>query len=107
MMKTDTLEATILPELGGKIASLRYKGVDLLQAPLRTYALRTWEMGFEESDASGFDECLPSVSACEIAGAAGVVRVPDHGEFWRLPCTVKRRGEHELKLTAMGRVLPL
>jgi galactose mutarotase-like enzyme len=107
VMKAGTLEAVILPELGGKIASFRYKGLELLQAPLREYALRTAEMGFEESDASGFDECLPSVSACEIAGAAGTVLVPDHGEFWRLPCAVEQRGEREVKLTATGKVLPL
>lgn len=111
IVKTDTLEVTVLPELGGKIASLRYKGrgpgLDLLQAPLREYALRTPGMAFDESDASGFDECLPTVSACTIAGAAGEVQVPDHGEIWQMPWAYDQRGERELRLTATGRLFPL
>ncbi|MGC2213898.1 MAG: hypothetical protein WA602_11900, partial [Silvibacterium sp.] len=83
LLKTDTLEVEMLPALGGKVSSLRRNGVELLQAPLRPYALRTAAMGFEASDASGFDECLPSVSECVIAGPSGEIGIPDHGEFWR------------------------
>jgi galactose mutarotase-like enzyme len=103
-LKTDTLQATVMPELGGKVSSLQYKGRELLQGPLRPYALRSAEMGFEESDASGFDECLPTVAECAIAGAG---RVPDHGEIWRLECEWEQKGERELRLSATGRVLPL
>lgn len=103
-MKTDTLTAEILPELGGKVASLRHHDVELLQPPLNPYAQRSATMGFEESDASGFDECLPSVSACEIAGE---IHIPDHGEFWRLPCKIEQPSENEVLLTASGSVLPL
>jgi len=107
VVKADTLEATLLPELGGKVASLRFRGMELLQGPLRAYAMRTASMDFEESDASGFDECLPTVAACTIAGAAGEVRVPDHGEFWRLPCAVDQRSEGEVALVATGKMFPL
>ena len=107
VLETDALSVEVLPALGGKVASLQYGGVELLQQPLQPYAARTPEMRFEESDASGFDECLPSVSACEIAEPAGMVRIPDHGEFWRLPCEVEMRGANEVKLTATGSVLPL
>ena len=55
ILKTDTLSATVLPALGGKIASLQRNGIELLQQPLRPYAARTLTMGFEESDASGLD----------------------------------------------------
>ena len=80
-VKTDTLEVEMLPALGGKVSSLRRNGIELLQAPLRPYALRTAAMGFDESDASGFDECLPSVSECVIAGPSGGGLSPDHGEL--------------------------
>jgi len=106
-MKANTLAVEVLPALGGKISSLRWKDVELLQAPLRPYAPRTAEMGFEESDASGWDECLPSIARCAIAGSRGSVAIPDHGEFWRLPCEMEQRGECEIRLTATGRVLPL
>jgi galactose mutarotase-like enzyme len=107
VLKTDTLTVAVLPALGGKIASLRRDDVELLQAPLRPYAPRTAAMGFEESEASGFDECLPSVSACVIAGPSGEIRIPDHGEFWRLPCEVEQHRLGEVQLTATGSVLPL
>lgn len=106
-MKADTFAAEVIPELGGKISSLRYRGVELLQAPLRNYRMPTPDMGFDESDASGMDECLPSVAPCEIAGPKGKVLVPDHGEFWRLPCTVDAAGDREARLAAESFMLPL
>jgi galactose mutarotase-like enzyme len=107
ILKTDTLTATVLPALGGKIASLQRNGTELLQQPLRPYAARTLTMGFEESDASGFDECLPSVAACAIDTPSGERQIPDHGEFWRLPCTVEAATSNQVKLAAVGLVLPL
>jgi galactose mutarotase-like enzyme len=76
-------EVTIFPQLGGKIASIRVSGQELLQAPLAPYGPRTQTMGFDEGDASGWDECLPSVASCTVETAAGKVPVPDHGDLWR------------------------
>jgi galactose mutarotase-like enzyme len=76
-------EVTIFPELGGKIASIRVCGLELLQAPLAPYGPRTQTMGFDEGDASGWDECLPSVASCTVETAAGKASVPDHGDLWR------------------------
>lgn len=104
VLKTDTLRAEILPALGGKVASLRSNGLELLHPPIRDYAVRTAQMGFEESDASGFDECLPTVAGCVLPDGT---EIPDHGEFWRLPCRVESAGERQAKLLAEGRVLPL
>lgn len=103
-MKTDTLAAEVIPELGGKVASLRHNGVDLLQSPLNPYAERSSTVGFDESDASGFDECVPSISACKIEGD---IRIPDHGEFWRLACQAEQPADNEILLTAIGSILPL
>jgi galactose mutarotase-like enzyme len=41
-------------------------------------------MRFEEGDASGWDECLPSVADCSVETAAGQAAVPDHGDLWRV-----------------------
>lgn len=108
ILKTDTFQVVVLPALGGKIASMVAlpKNVELMQQPLLPYASRTMTMGFEESDASGFDECLPSVAACEVETAAGRRAIPDHGEFWRLPHTWERNGQ-QLRLSAKGESLPL
>ena len=75
---------TFMPELGGKISSILAKDHELLQTPLAPYAPRTRTMGFDEGDASGWDECLPSVAACTVQTAAGPVEVPDHGDLWRV-----------------------
>jgi galactose mutarotase-like enzyme len=76
---------TLLPALGGKIASLRVGHHELLQAPLQPLAPRTTTVPFAESDASGWDECLPSVAPCTIQTEAGPATIPDHGDLWRVP----------------------
>ena len=83
-------ECSILfaPVLGGKIASLKVDGVELLQAPLAPAVPRTSTMAFDESDASGWDECLPSVAACEVETNSGTASIPDHGDLWRVPWQV-------------------
>jgi galactose mutarotase-like enzyme len=75
---------TLLPQFGGKIASICVKGNELLQAPLAAVAPRTRTMPFDASDASGWDECLPSVAACRVKTEVGVVEIPDHGDLWRV-----------------------
>ena len=109
VLQSENLRVTVLPELGGKIASLRWlpEGVELLQAPLAPYAGRTMSMGFDESDAGGFDECLPSVAACAIKTSGGVVQVPDHGDFWRIPWDAEAEEEDVIRLAATGLSLPL
>ncbi|MGA9671477.1 MAG: hypothetical protein WBQ94_19865 [Terracidiphilus sp.] len=85
---------TILPHLGGKIASIKVGNLELLQQPLADYAPRTRSMSFDSSDASGWDECLPSVAACEVETAGGTTSIPDrssipdHGDLWRVPWSV-------------------
>lgn len=84
LIQAGACAVVISPALGGKIASITVRGTELLQPPLRTPAPRTQTMGFEESDASGWDECLPSVAACTVKTAAGEAHVPDHGDLWRV-----------------------
>lgn len=74
----------LLPQFGGKIASICVKNRELLHAPLTEIVPRTRTMAFDEGDASGWDECLPSVAACSVKTNTGVVQVPDHGDLWRV-----------------------
>ncbi len=92
---------TLLPEFGGKIASIRVKEQELLQAPLAPLAPRTRTMAFDASDASGWDECLPSVAACEVRTEAGAAVVPDHGDLWREPWERQGSGTEELSSIAL------
>jgi galactose mutarotase-like enzyme len=85
VLRAGNLSLTLLPHLGGKIASIKTGETELLQAPLLPYAPRTQTMAFDEADASGWDECLPSVAACSIQLADGTnVQIPDHGDLWRV-----------------------
>ena len=112
-LQTGTLRAVVLPQLGGKIASLtllpagRRRGGQLLQGPLKPYALRSAELLFHESDGSGWDECLPSISACAVSWGGGTVEVPDHGDCWRLPWKVEEQADDVLRMSATGASLPL
>src|SRR5690348_8482629 len=75
---------TFLPSFGGKISSIRIGSQELLQRPLAPIAARTRTMAFDQSDASGWDECLPSVAACTVQTPSGSAQVPDHGDVWRV-----------------------
>jgi galactose mutarotase-like enzyme len=98
---------TLMPHLGGKIASLRVGPHELLQAPLHPYAPRTQTMPFSEGDASGWDECLPSVAPCTIRTAAGEANIPDHGDLWRVPWKVLSTTPDSATLRANCFSLPL
>jgi galactose mutarotase-like enzyme len=83
-LQNDVLRVALLPTFGGKITSLRSvrTGEEFLLPPLGGYHRVTPFANFSESDGGGFDECLPSVAACE--GSPGQDPVPDHGDLWRL-----------------------
>jgi hypothetical protein len=84
LIQAGTCAVTILPHLGGKIASIRVGETELLQGPLAPYGPRTRTMNFDAGDASGWDECLPSVAACAVKTSVGTARIPDHGDLWRV-----------------------
>jgi galactose mutarotase-like enzyme len=109
VLENSTMRVTVLPALGGKIASIVVLpgGEELLQQPLQPYALRTRYMTFDASDASGWDECLPSVAACEVQTASGTVSVPDHGDFWQVEWETISHDGNGLEISADGFSLPL
>lgn len=83
---TGSLTLTVIPALGGKISSLRdtRNGREWLwhnpRLPYRTFPHGS---GYVEADTGGWDECFPTVDACQYptqpwSGAA----IQDHGELW-------------------------
>jgi galactose mutarotase-like enzyme len=101
---SESLRVEVAPELGAKITSLWLPDLqqELLQAPLRPYAPRDRAMAFDAGEASGIDECIPTVSPCQLGSAS----LPDHGDFWRIPFRHRRDGD-ALLLDAEGFSLPL
>jgi galactose mutarotase-like enzyme len=97
LIRSGECAITILPRFGGKIASIRIGERELLQAPLAPIAPRTRTMSFDESDASGWDECLPSVAACSVETAVGTAEIPDHGDLWRTSWNGPGISDEELK----------
>lgn len=81
------LTLSMVPELGGRIISLRHHPTDRqwLFRP-REERLRRCRPGesFADSSHIGIDECIPTVGACEFQGRA----LPDHGSAWTEVWTV-------------------
>ncbi len=107
LIRNGDLRVVLSPHLGGKIASIQLKGKELLQEPLAPARPRTHELAFDESDASGWDECLPSVAACTVEGPNGPVAVPDHGDLWRVVWEPLGDGGTSVRLGASCFSLPL
>ena len=84
LIRAGACSITLLPRFGGKIASIRVGERELLQQPLSPIAPRTHTMTFDSGDASGWDECLPSVAACRVDTDEGSAEIPDHGDLWRV-----------------------
>ncbi len=110
VLHNGVLRVEVLPALGGKLSALAFagEGGELLQSPLKPYAPRTSAMPFDEGDASGWDECLPSVGTCSVRWGKGqTAAIEDHGDFWRVPFTVDEATETTLRMHADGTSLPL
>lgn len=75
---------SVLPRFGGKISSIRVLDQEMLQTPLAPIVARTQNIPFDAADASGWDECLPSVAECSVVTTAGPAQIPDHGDLWRV-----------------------
>lgn len=107
LIQSGNCTVTILPQLGGKIASIRAKDRELLQTPLAPLRPRTRTMAFDASDGSGWDECLPSVAPCTVETSAGPARIPDHGDLWRVAWEVAARSANSTTFRANCFSLPL
>ena len=87
LVDTGGLSLCLVPELGGKITSLRdlHSGREWLWRNLRMpYQVAEPNTSYVAvADTGGWDECFPTVAPCDYptapwAGAA----LPDHGELW-------------------------
>jgi hypothetical protein len=84
---TGLIELTLIPELGGKISSLRDVRTNrewLWRHPRYPYKRVPHGSSYiTEADTGGWDECFPSVAACSYPSDPWQgVPIQDHGELW-------------------------
>ncbi|TDT52023.1 DUF5107 domain-containing protein [Fonticella tunisiensis] len=85
ILESEVLKVVVLPDIGGKIASIYHKGKDfelLFQNKEKIYRRPELYAAFENYDASGFDDAFPTIDACRVMYDGKKVLYPDHGEVW-------------------------
>lgn len=112
-LRTDELEAIVVPATGMKITNLRRpRGREWLWRNDQIPITIPGEDGsfVETGDSGGWDECFPTVAPSPIPGApAGTPQLPDHGELWSAHWTsaaFELAGNVTLTSSASGRLLP-
>lgn len=108
VLENDCLRVTVLPALGAKTASIRYKprGFELAcQSARPRFELPHFGDDFERFDVSGCDDLFPTIDACTTDAGGRVFPCPDHGELWSAPFSSRAEGE-TLVLTHTGAGLP-
>ena len=102
------LTALLLPEDGGKMASLKSASGQeyLCRDPGAAYRRLTPEGSYVEAECSAFDDMFPTIDPCTFENVpwAGV-EYPDHGEVCRLPMQWKA-DERGITLTCPSRLFP-
>jgi galactose mutarotase-like enzyme len=90
LLQNDELAVVVIPEEGGRVASLKSQrsGLEFLtQSPInREITPLGVDTPFQYGPCAGIEECLPTVGACGAETDGGAA--PDHGDFWRLPWDV-------------------
>lgn len=89
-----TSRVVIVPALGGKIAAMEMAGKQWLwQNDKISFAEPVDGASYMETgDSGGYDECFPTVAACNLPGHIkryGGLHLPDHGELWSQPADVR------------------
>lgn len=86
-LRSERIEIAVVPQLGAKILSLtnRQTHRQWLWLPSNTklFANKPGDP-FEKSTLVGADECIPSISPCQVKGRS----IADHGEAWSRPWEV-------------------
>ncbi|SDO22259.1 hypothetical protein SAMN04487897_11027 [Paenibacillus sp. yr247] len=86
-LESARIRLDMVPELGGKLVSIVYKPTGkewMLDSGSRVLRQPVYGSTFTDWDMSGWDECFPTINACQARGKENMV-LPDHGELWALP----------------------
>jgi hypothetical protein len=103
--ENDATRIVILPEYGGKIASLFDKRVNREWLLPPSGDLRRTSLAgrnFVECELFGWDECAPTINSCYIEG----IYLGDHGDLWNQRWLIKDISLNSSVLSSRGRSLP-
>lgn len=84
-LANERLACVVLPEFGGKIASIKYRKNNfelLFQNPKKQFSKAYLGADFSSYEACGFDDAFPSIDKGEVLIGGSRVAYPDHGEIW-------------------------
>ncbi len=107
VIENENLKVIVLPEIGGKIASIFNKPKEfelLFQCKGDTYDKAAIYDDFGQYDASGFDDAFPSIDEGMVQVGQSLVRYPNHGEIWTMKFSCHIAGE-ELVLHGTSAIL--
>ncbi len=88
------LMVVVLPQRGGKLASIVYRGRQWLTQPQRPLLpLSELPPLLVDGDMFGWDECAPTIDDCEVMGR----KLPLHGDAWDQPWSEAGEGWLEVR----------
>lgn len=88
-LRLGNISLTILPEFGGRIASVKLDGCEeWISQPSAPLVARNIGDNFIRPEISGWDEMVPTTDACRSLD--GLRDLPDHGEVWSRPWRVEK-----------------
>lgn len=99
ILENPHMTVTVLPDLGGKIASVLLKrpgtpDFELAAQPERIpYRTPEPDTGFAQCDASGIDDAFPTIDPGILPDGGCRFHYTDHGEIWRSPFSWETDGE--------------
>jgi len=109
VLENALLKVTLVPCMGGKIASIIYKPHEtelLWQNPSDGFVTSEYDSAFADGDMSGIDDMFPTIDECFYPdGPWKGTRLPDHGEVWALPWDYQVN-ENEVTLSVLGVRIP-
>ena len=107
-LENEHIKIILNPEIGGKMVSLFSKktGTEYLLGPL-SGSISTPDYGkpFDSRFAYGFDECFPTITACQLQTENGSIDIPDHGELWSRSWKYHQKDEASITLSIEGKKL--
>lgn len=94
------LSVTVMPGHGARIAQITdAQGNDWLASTGAGELPADVPVEFSNGTRGGWDECLPSVSACTDPSRPDT-EIADHGDFWAAPWAVNHLNEHCVRLVS-------